>query len=55
VPGTGFADPAAKAVRNTMLIRRYWLANEDLELEFADEVTAELITEINAACLVRKE
>jgi hypothetical protein len=50
-----FVDPAAKAVRNAMSIRRYGLANQDLELEFADAVTAELIAEINAERLVRKE
>ncbi len=50
-----FASPETKAVRGAMKILHYWPANQNIQLEFANEALAELIARDNADRLVHKE
>lgn len=50
-----FADKESKAVRNILQIRRYWPANQDIQLEIANDAAAEQIASLNAGRLLRRE
>jgi hypothetical protein len=50
-----FAGKEAKAVRNVMKIRRFWPAKYDLQLEFVDPKTAQLVAAVNSDNVLKIE
>ncbi len=50
-----FADPASKTVRETMKIRRFWPASQQVQLEFSNETVANWIAQTNSEILINLE